>query len=75
MYMYMCVCMYSTGLGTPSDLDSGMMNTWHFSMFSSIFNRLKRSSRRTLNPEEAKLFFIPYDMGLDGTSIIHILQY
>ena len=44
-------------------------------MFSSIFNRLKRSSRRTLNPEEAKLFFIPYDMGLDGTSIIHILQY
>ena len=59
--------MLLTGLGTPADLDSGMMNTWHFSMFSSVFNRLKRSSRRTLNPEEAKLFFIPYDMGLDGT--------
>jgi xyloglucan galactosyltransferase MUR3 len=55
-----------SGMGGPLDLDNGMMNTWHFSMFSSIFNRLRRSSRRTLNPEEASLFIIPYDLALDG---------
>lgn len=68
----MCVCV---GLGNPFDVDSGMMNTWHFSMFSSIFNRLKRSSRRTMNPDEAKLFFIPYDMGLDGNVTVQCRVY
>lgn len=59
----------TAGLGSPADLSSGMMNTWHFSLFSSLFNRLKRSSRRTRDPEKAKLFFVPYDMGLDGEGV------
>eukprot|EP00602_Paraphysomonas_sp_CaronLab_P005410 CAMPEP_0185021362 /NCGR_PEP_ID=MMETSP1103-20130426/4054_1 /TAXON_ID=36769 /ORGANISM="Paraphysomonas bandaiensis, Strain Caron Lab Isolate" /LENGTH=455 /DNA_ID=CAMNT_0027552847 /DNA_START=102 /DNA_END=1466 /DNA_ORIENTATION=+ len=56
----------NSGMGNVLDLDSGMMNTWHDSMFNSIFNRLKRSKRRTYDPEEASLFVIPYDLGLDG---------
>ena len=27
---------------------------------------MKRSKRRTLDPEKADLFIIPYDLGLDG---------
>jgi hypothetical protein len=54
------------GMGIPLDLKSGLFNTWHFSLFNSLFNRLRRSSRRTFNPEEASLFIIPYDLGMDG---------
>lgn len=53
-------------MGIPLDLKSGLFNTWHFSLFNSLFNRLRRSSRRTFNPEEAELFIIPYDLGMDG---------
>ncbi|CAM9340148.1 unnamed protein product, partial [Ectocarpus fasciculatus] len=46
--------------------DRGLFSTWHFSMFNSLHNRLKRSSRRTRDPEKASFFVVPYDMGLDG---------
>lgn len=55
-----------SGIGDPVDLDRGIFDTWHFSMFNSLFNRLKRSTRRTLDPERADFFVVPYDMGLDG---------
>ncbi len=55
-----------SAIGRPIIPDDGLFLTWHFSMFNSIFNRLKRSSRRTYNPDEATLFIIPYDIGLDG---------
>jgi Exostosin family len=57
---------YSTGIGPPILPDQGLFLTWHFSLFSSLFNRMKRSKRRTLDPEKASLFIIPYDLGLDG---------
>jgi hypothetical protein len=60
------VSLICLGLGKVIDLDYGLMDTWHFSLFSSLFNRAKRSSRRTLNPNEAKLFIIPYDLAMDG---------
>lgn len=41
----------NSGIGPPIDLDSGLFLTWHFSLFSSLYNRMKRSSRRTLDPE------------------------
>lgn len=53
-------------MGTPLLPDEGLFLTWHFSLFSSLFNRMKRSRRRTFDPEKASLFIIPYDLGLDG---------
>lgn len=53
-------------MGPPIISNSGLYLTWHFSLFSSLYNRLKRSKSRTYNPEEASLFIIPYDLGLDG---------
>ena len=55
-----------SGLGTPISPDDGLFLTWHFSLFSSLHNRFKRSSRRTRDPSKASLFIIPYDLGLDG---------
>ena len=55
-----------SGLGPAVLPEDGLFLTWHFSMFSSLFNRIKRSKRRTLDPEKASLFIIPYDLGLDG---------
>lgn len=53
-------------MGNVLNLESGLMNTWHFSLFNSLFNRIRRSKHRTTNPNEASLFFIPYDFGMDG---------
>lgn len=55
-----------SGMGPPIDLNQGLFLTWHFSMFSSLYNRYKRSRRRTLDPSKASVFIIPYDLGLDG---------
>lgn len=55
-----------SGSGEAIDLDVGLFNTWHFSMFNALFNRLRRSKRRTLDPEEASMFIIPFDIALDS---------
>ena len=57
----------NSAIGPPIDLDSGLYLTWHFSLFNSLYNRMKRSSRRTMDPEKASLFIIPYDLALDGS--------
>ena len=53
-------------MGRLLNADDGLFLTWHFSLFSSLYNRLIRSSRRTLDPSKASLFIIPYDLALDG---------
>ena len=55
-----------SGIGDLVIPDDGLFLTWHFSLFSSLFNRMKRTRRRTRDPEKASLFVIPYDLGLDG---------
>ncbi len=55
-----------SGMGIPILPDQGLYLTWHFSLFSSLYNRMKRSRRRTYDPTKASLFVIPYDLGLDG---------
>lgn len=55
-----------SGYGPLLIPDDGLFLTWHFSLFSSLYNRMKRSRRRTLDPDKASLFIIPYDLGLDG---------
>lgn len=53
-------------VGSPLESEVGLFNTWHFSIFNAMFNRLKHSSRRTFDPSKASLFIIPYDLSLDG---------
>lgn len=36
-------------------------------VFRVIYQRILQDPRRTLNPDEATLFFIPYDSGIDAT--------
>ena len=55
-----------SGMGLPVTPDDGLFLTWHFSLFSSLWNRYKRSRRRTYDPEKASMFIVPYDLGLDG---------
>ena len=55
-----------SGMGPAIIPENGLFLTWHFSLFSSLYNRMKRSRRRTKDPEKASLFIIPYDLGLDG---------
>lgn len=57
--------MIRSGIGATVDLDLGLFHSWHHSLFSSMYNRLKRSEMRTLDPNEAKVFIIPYDISLD----------
>jgi hypothetical protein len=57
-----------SGMGRPINLDKGLFATWENSLFSNIYNQLKRSSRRTYDPQEASLFIIPYDLSLDGAT-------
>jgi len=55
-----------SGIGPPISVDDGLFLTWHFSLFSSLYNRYKRSKRRTMDPSKASIFIIPYDLALDG---------
>lgn len=40
--------------------------TWQYSSFQLILSRLLRSKYRTRDPDEASMFFIPYDSGADA---------
>jgi hypothetical protein len=54
------------GVGRPILPEQGLYLTWHFSLFTALFNRLVRSRRRTLDPQQASLFVVPYDLSMDG---------
>ena len=49
------------GFGRVLDSDRGYFNSWHHSLFYSLFMRLKYSKRRTMDPAQADLFIVPYD--------------
>jgi hypothetical protein len=55
----------NSGMGRLVLPDQGLFLSWHGSLFSAMYNRMRRSSRRTLDPEKASLFVIPYDLALD----------
>jgi xyloglucan galactosyltransferase MUR3 len=65
---------YLSGTGEPIDLDAGLFNTWHFSLFNALFNRLRRSKYRTMDPDEASMFIIGYDIALDSY-VSHACEY
>ncbi len=41
--------------------------TSQFSLFKTMYERALRDPRRTMDPDLASSFFIPYDFGLDAT--------
>jgi hypothetical protein len=56
---------YGAGrLLNPSTMEH---KTSQFSLFKTMYERALRDPRRTLDPDLASSFFIPYDFGLDAT--------
>ena len=56
------------GAGIVIDKSKGLYHTHQYSLFELFYRRLKMSRYRTMNPIDAKLFFIPYDIGMDATT-------
>jgi hypothetical protein len=57
---------YGAGPEVPGAGRFGFFATWQFALFKLMHERLLRDPRRTLHPEEATTFFVPYDFGLDA---------
>ena len=56
------------GIGPLISAEVGMYHTHQYSLFQTFYHRLLESPRRTLDPEKATKFFIPYDIGMDSTT-------
>jgi hypothetical protein len=56
------------GVGPLVDAAQGLYHTHQYSLFSTVLARLEESPYRTLDPAQASLFFIPYDVGMDATA-------
>jgi hypothetical protein len=52
------------GSGQILDGKIGLFQTWQFSLFKNIFQRLQVSSKRTFDPTNATAFIIPFDAGV-----------
>jgi hypothetical protein len=53
------------GCGPLINQSSGRYHTHQYVLFTLFYNRLLESPHRTNDPNEATLFFIPYDFGMD----------
>lgn len=56
------------GAGVAVDTEEGLYHTHQYSLFQLFYHRLLQSSRRTMDPSRASVFFIPYDLGMDGST-------
>jgi hypothetical protein len=56
------------GAGPLVNWNHSLYHTHQYSLFRLFFHRLLNSDVLTLNPEEATVFFVPYDIGLDSTT-------
>ena len=56
------------GVGPVTDKEQGMYHTHQYSLFLLFHRRLLESKYRTMDPEKASVFFIPYDLGMDATT-------
>lgn len=53
-------------LGKMINMSLGLHDTHQFAVFTPIYERLLHDYRRTLDPNKATAFFIPYDIGFDA---------
>lgn len=54
----------NNGAGLAINRSLGMFQTWQFSLYKLLINRMLHSSHRTMNPSEANAFIIPFDLGI-----------
>ena len=55
------------GHGFEIDVSRGFYDTWQFSLYKTIESRaVADGARRTMNPDLASTFIIPYDIGMDA---------
>lgn len=52
------------GAGKLLDRDLGLFQTWQFSLYRNVINRLRLSDHRTRDPSKATSFIIPFDLGV-----------
>lgn len=60
--------LHNQGAGDVVNVKKGMYHTHQYSLFLLMYQRMLVSPYRTLNPNEASLFFIPYDLGMDSST-------
>ena len=58
----------NNGTGPILSRSAGLHHTHQYSLFRTFMARLNESPLRTHRAEEASLFFIPYDIGMDATT-------
>ena len=61
----------NSGAGPIIDPLSGQFNTYMHNLFPLVYSRLLRHPMRTLNPQEANAYFIPYDISADAYNLAH----
>lgn len=58
----------NNGTGPVVSAEQGRHRTHQYSLFLTLFARLRESPFITRDPEEATVFFVPYDIGMDATT-------
>ena len=61
----------NSGAGKFVNATNGIYNTYQYALFDLMHSRALRDPRRTLNPEEATMFFIPYDSHVDAMTYVN----
>lgn len=56
------------GAGEVLDSKIALYHTHQYSLFKLFYENLLISPYRTKNPDEASLFFVPYDIGMDSST-------
>eukprot|EP00605_Chrysophyceae_sp_TOSAG23-4_P001011 GSChrysophyteH1.ASY1.ANO1.1112.1 assembled CDS len=54
----------NNGAGKLLNEELGLFQTWQFSLYRNIMQRLRTSKHRTRDPKEATSFIVPFDMGV-----------
>jgi hypothetical protein len=57
---------FNGGTGPVLDERQGLYHSHQYMLFSLLYRRLLQSSHRTMDPNQASYFFIPYDIGMDS---------
>ena len=58
----------NSGAGCAIDPAAAQYHTHQYSLYPLLYSRLLTSTLRTPHPEQAVLFFVPYDLGMDATT-------
>ena len=54
------------GAGPLVNISAGQFHTDQYQLFALVYHRALRDERRTLNPDKATTFFVPYDFASDS---------